>query len=72
METVESDYPSRHMPTKTVTISPLESLQSALCYCGMKLHSITYGGQDWLQCPSHGSAYKEDAEKKIVREMASQ
>ena len=37
------------------------------CWCGMKLHSIAYGGQDWLQCPSHGSAYKEDAEKKILK-----
>jgi len=38
----------------------------------MVLHSITYGGQDWPQCPLHGSAYHEDAEKKIVREMAGQ
>lgn len=30
------------------------------CFCGMKLHSITYGDRDFLECPQHGTAYRQD------------
>jgi len=32
------------------------------CFCGTKLHSLTYGDRDFLECPRHGSAYHRDAE----------
>jgi hypothetical protein len=49
------------MDTRTVTNCPLKPLQSALCYCGKTLHTTNYGGNEFLQCPLHGRAYKADA-----------
>jgi len=45
------------------------STEPPRCWCGMKLQTINFGGKEFLNCPLHGSAYKEDAEKK-ARELA--
>ena len=33
-----------------------------MCWCGLKLHRIIYGGRSVLECPLHSTAYHQDAE----------
>jgi hypothetical protein len=35
------------------------------CWCGYPLTTVTHAGCEQVICRLHGSAYKEDAEKKI-------